>query len=182
MLGGITGPTASRSRSSMPNVACWGISGRAGSMAGTSLIGESRGGMSPPCAPRTVREPLASHGSRCSAVERHQRLCLSHRAPPVAGWLRASAEQRGPFGPAPLQNLHPYYEPLRPSCSASVLWSLRIQPLGRLPWHRDDGFPRSVQKPGPASRRLHAGCRSGSLQATPELIPEEWLAHGSDIV
>jgi hypothetical protein len=29
---------------------------------------ESRGGISPPRAPRTVREPLDSHGSRCSAV------------------------------------------------------------------------------------------------------------------
>ncbi len=31
-------------------------------------IVESRGGISPPRAPRTVREPLDSHGSRCSAV------------------------------------------------------------------------------------------------------------------
>ncbi len=36
------------------------------------------------------------------------------RAPPVAGWPWAAAEQRGSFGPVPLQNLHPYYEPLRP--------------------------------------------------------------------
>ena len=31
-------------------------------------IVESRGGISPPRAPKTVREPLDSHGSRCSAV------------------------------------------------------------------------------------------------------------------
>ena len=36
------------------------------------------------------------------------------RAPPVTGWPGAAAEQRGSFGPVPLQNLHPYYEPLRP--------------------------------------------------------------------
>ena len=35
-------------------------------------------------------------------------------APPVAGWPVASAEQRSPFGPAPVQSLHPYYELLRP--------------------------------------------------------------------
>jgi hypothetical protein len=29
---------------------------------------ESPGGISPPGAPRTVRDPLESHGSRCSAV------------------------------------------------------------------------------------------------------------------
>src|SRR6516165_2499654 len=30
------------------------------------------------------------------------------------GWPVALAEQRSPFGPAPLQSLHPYYELLRP--------------------------------------------------------------------
>src|SRR6201995_644965 len=43
-----------------------------------------------------------------------KRLCLIHRAPPVSSWLWAVAEQRGPFGPVPLQNLLPYYGPLRP--------------------------------------------------------------------
>src|SRR5262245_38302647 len=33
-----------------------------------SIHVESRGGTSPPRAPRTVREPLDSYGSRCSAV------------------------------------------------------------------------------------------------------------------
>src|SRR5215469_12349258 len=36
------------------------------------------------------------------------------RAPPVAGWPAAVAEQCSPFGPAPLQSLQPYYELLRP--------------------------------------------------------------------
>src|SRR5205807_2835096 len=33
---------------------------------------ESPGGISPPGAPRSVREPLDSHGSRCSAVSMAQ--------------------------------------------------------------------------------------------------------------
>jgi len=33
-------------------------------------------------------------------------------------------------------------------------------------------FSRSVQEPDWASRRLHAGCRSGSIMTSPELIPE----------
>ena len=33
-----------------------------------TVFGESPGGISPPGAPRTVRDPLESHGSRCSAV------------------------------------------------------------------------------------------------------------------
>src|SRR5262245_47007354 len=32
-------------------------------------FGESRGGISPPRAPKTVREPLDSHGFRCSAAD-----------------------------------------------------------------------------------------------------------------
>ena len=58
-----------------------------------------------------------------------------------------------------------------PLCPASVLWSLRFLPLGRLPSHRDDRFSRSIQEPDPASRRLHAGCRSGSLQDSPRACP-----------
>ena len=34
-------------------------------------------------------------------------------------------------------------------------------------------FSRSIRKPGRASRRLHAGCRSGGIRTSPELIPEE---------
>ena len=36
----------------------------------TTMTGfvESPGGIAPPGAPKTVREPLDSHGSRCSAV------------------------------------------------------------------------------------------------------------------
>src|SRR5215472_12984595 len=36
-----------------------------------------------------------------------ERLCLVHRAPPVTGWLWATAEQRSPFGPVPLQDFQP---------------------------------------------------------------------------
>jgi hypothetical protein len=42
-------------------------------------------------------------------------------------------------------------------------------------------FSRSIRKPGRASRRLHAGCRSGRIRASPELIPEEGSPPGSDI-
>src|SRR3977135_3288341 len=35
----------------------------------SSGLGESRGGISPPRAPKTVREPLDSHGFRCSASD-----------------------------------------------------------------------------------------------------------------
>ena len=53
-----------------------------------SRFDESRGGISPPRAPRTVREPLDSYGSRCPAVV--ERLCLVHRLLPlpVGPWSR----------------------------------------------------------------------------------------------
>src|SRR6202051_442172 len=36
------------------------------------VMGESPGGIAPPGAPRSVHEPLDSHGSRCSAVSMAQ--------------------------------------------------------------------------------------------------------------
>ena len=45
-----------------------------------TLTGESPGGISPPGAPRTVLEPLGSHGSRCSAVDvQHAPMCEQSR-------------------------------------------------------------------------------------------------------
>ena len=46
-----------------------------------------------------------------------ERLCLFHGAHPATSWPWAKAEQRGPFGPVPLQDLPPYYGPLRPRAS-----------------------------------------------------------------
>jgi hypothetical protein len=78
---------------------------------GLSAMVESPGGISPPGAPRTVRKPLDSHGSRCSAIgTRGQQLCLIHELlllPVGFSWPVVSAEQRSPFGPAPLQSLRP---------------------------------------------------------------------------
>jgi hypothetical protein len=43
-----------------------------------------------------------------------ERLCFSHAARPVSGWPPLKRQHHGPFGPAPLQSLHPYYEPFCP--------------------------------------------------------------------
>jgi hypothetical protein len=40
--------------------------------------------------------------------------------------------------------------------------------------------PRSVQEPGPGSRRLHAGRHPGSQQAPPRLVPEPRSCPGFD--
>ena len=44
-------------------------------------------------------------------------------------------------------------------------------PLGVLPLHRGDRFPRSTQEPESGSRRLYAGHRLGSKQVSPRLCP-----------
>jgi hypothetical protein len=90
-----------------------------------------------------------------------ERLCLDHAAPPVTGWPPAKAGYRCPFGPAPLQGFQPYSGQLRPCALHRQLDPRRVCRLGRFPWHQDDRFPRSVQKPVPESRRLRAGCRLG---------------------
>ena len=58
-------------------------------------------------------------------------------------------------------------------------------------WHRQQGprvpykslidFPWRVKLISPASRRLHAACRLGSLRVSPKLIPDEGSPPGSDI-
>jgi hypothetical protein len=55
-------------------------------------------------------------------------------------------------------------------------------PLEFLPYHQSDSFPRSTQKPGPSSRRLHAGRRLGGKQVSPRLIPEQRFDPGFDII
>jgi hypothetical protein len=64
------------------------------------------------------------------------------------------------------------------SCRSLVrlypLVRLPYLPLGFLPSHRDDRFPRSVHEPGSSSRRLYAGHRPGSKQAPPGLVLGFW--------
>ena len=45
-------------------------------------------------------------------------------------------------------------------------------PLGFLPYHRNDRFPRSTQEPDSGSHHLYAGRRPGSKQVSPGLILE----------
>src|SRR5665811_976829 len=97
-------------------------------------------------------------------------------------WPVASVEQCSPFAPAPLQDLHHYYGLLRPCAPHRYSRPHGFSRLRLLPLHRCDRFSRSIQEPGWASRRLHAGYRSGRLQGSPELIPEDGSAPGFDIV
>ena len=132
--------------------------------------------------PETVHDALASHGSRCSAVALNgyasstgsSRFQLASGQGRTTQLLRSSPITE----PSTLLWAAPPRAPLRYSRPRG--WSyLRLVPsLVGVTRHR---FSRSVRKPGRASRRLHAGCRSGSIRASPELIPVEGSPPGSDI-
>ena len=55
-------------------------------------------------------------------------------------------------------------------CGVCIFLILMGLPLGFLPYHRSDRFPRSTQEPDSRSRHLYAGRRPGSKQDSPELI------------
>jgi hypothetical protein len=96
-----------------------------------------------------VREPLDSHGSRCSTVGTQAAGFTSSTGSSCChygfSWPVASVEQRSPFGPAPLQSLHPYYGPLRPCAPHRYSRPRGFGRLRLLPLHRSDRFSRSVQ-------------------------------------
>jgi hypothetical protein len=79
-----------------------------------------------------------------------------------------TAAPQGLNNAAPSVRLHyRAAELLRCYCSAPVPIGTRPSgdlPLGSLPSHQGDRFPRSVQEPGSESRRLHAGCHLGRNQ------------------
>ena len=123
---------------------------------------------------RALAEPyvtLSRHTAPIVQPRPRKRLCPSRGAPPIAGWPQVRTEQRSPFAPAPLQSLHHYYELPRPCAPHRYSDPRGGLPLGSLPSHRGDRFPRSVQEPGSESRRLHAGCRLGRNQDTPQTRP-----------
>jgi len=61
------------------------------------------------------------------------RLGSIHEGPPVASCPLARAEQRNPFAPAPLQDLHHYYGLLRPCAPHRYSHPYRVHLFGFLP-------------------------------------------------
>jgi hypothetical protein len=62
--------------------------------------------------------------------------------------------------------LSAHYGLLRPCAPLRYSHPYGDRPLGFLPSHRGDRFPRSAQKPDAGSRRLHAGCHPDNNQGT----------------
>ena len=94
----------------------------------------------------------------------------------------ASAEQRSPFGPAPLQSLPPYYGLLRPC--APLRYS-DPRGLSRLDFSLHIGTTGS-HVPYKSLIELRAAYMPDAARAEfrlpPELIPEEWRPSGFGIV
>ena len=111
-----------------------------------------------------------------------KRFRFVHRSPPLSGCSYNIAGRRRPFDPAPLQNLHLYYERLRPCAPHRYSGSRKSYLLELLPSHRDDRFLRSSLKPRSKSRRLNAGCQLDSRQVSSNLIPEHVPDSGFDII
>ncbi|KGD54750.1 hypothetical protein DP49_5089 [Burkholderia pseudomallei] len=63
---------------------------------------------------------------------------------PLSGWPQPKAGYHGPFSPAPLQRLQPYYEPFCPCAPHRYSGSRRDRLLDRLPSHRGDRFSCSA--------------------------------------
>jgi hypothetical protein len=126
--------------------------------------------LSPPGPLRTERDSLPSSGSYCPAFYL-KGLALYNKILP---FLVVSSIK--PNNTAPSLHLHYRDFITTTNCSAPVLRiATRIlmgPPLGFLPWHRNDRFPRSTQEPDSRSHHLYAGRRSGGKQVAPELIPE----------
>ena len=108
--------------------------------------------------------------------------CFAGEVLPQRGCLIQSASRVGLFAPCALPRFI-----ATTSRSAPVgrigTQSLVGLPLVTLPLRSSpDRFPRSALRPRSHSRRLHAGCRSGNKQVAPDLVPEQDINPGFDIV
>ena len=139
--------------------------------------GESPGGISPPGAPRTVREPLDSHGSRCSAV-----------GTPATGFSSSTGSScchLASVGPQLRLNnaapsVQPHYRAFLPTTSCSVpvprIGNLVLADLAACDFSLCIGAQVLPFRTKAWLSFAPPPCRMplGPSQASPKLIPEEW--------
>ena len=150
-----------------------------------SQPGESPGGISPPGAPKTVREPLGSHGFRCSTVGTPAAGVTSStgssccQLASVGSWARLN-------NAAPSVQLH--YRAFVPttSCSAPVLriGTVVLAVLAVCDFSLCIGAQVLTFRTKAWLSFAPPPCRMplGPSQASPKLIPKEWPPPGFDIV
>ena len=138
---------------------------------------ESPGGISPPGAPKTVREPLDSHGSRCSTVVRRAAGFTSStgssccQLASVGWWSRLN-------NAAPSVQLH--YRAFVPTTSHSApmlrIGTLVLAVLAACDFSLCIGAQVLTFRTKAWLSFAPPPCRMplGPSQASPELIPKEW--------
>jgi hypothetical protein len=125
-----------------------------------------------------THHPRPQHrGSPSPAGRLSRRVALECRkalpqtpAPPITGWPAPLAGESGPFAPPALPG---FIAPTDPSVPGPRIGTRLLMgpPLGGLPWHQGTGSHVPHKSHVPVSRRLHAGRRSDSRQASSELHP-----------
>ena len=117
-------------------------------------------------------DTLASSGS---CLARRLPPSTERRAPPGEPALAQISRSSLITGPSSLPRDNP------PLSCASVLSASRLEPLAPFPLASPATSSRSVPKSSRGSCRLHAGCRSAGIRASPELIPKVVPTPGFDI-
>ena len=121
--------------------------------------------LSPHPAP-TLRPPVAR---RARVAWKCRKALPQTPAPPLSGWPISSAGVSGPFAPPALPGFIATTDPSVPALRIGTRL-LAVPPLGGLPWHRSDRFPRSAQEPlaglTPSSCRSPLGQSAGFLRAS----------------
>jgi hypothetical protein len=165
---------------------------------------ESPGGIAPPGAHRSRREPLDSPGPEAAVTPATTAILVIQPCGlgPLAGsshqrWLTAeTARMTRPLRSTRITGLHSYYEAVRPCAPhrysaprgfCRLGFSLPRTAAGQCcatgrPRAWDDRFTRSAPKPRPSSRHLHAGHRLANRQAPARLIPGEARTPGFDVI
>ena len=119
--------------------------------------------------PSALREPDVKLSPHPAPTLQPRKALPQTPAPPLSGWPTSSAGESGPFAPPALPG---FIATADPSVPVPRIGTRRLAglPLGDLPWHRGNRFPRSAQEPlaglTPSSCRSPLGQSAGSLRAS----------------
>src|SRR6266566_1409288 len=148
----------------------------------TTALVESPGGLSPPGAPRSVREPLDSYGSRCSAVSmaelpvgKERWICSAEPVKPVSRPLglptqplELAARPADDIEIDPLQG-RTQLRPVEVAVVVDPALNVRVVGLSQIL----QGFVAVMMKgpapdrPADGRQRLRAGCRHEAVRGAP---------------